>query len=103
MKDLADVLERAEEAINGAELYFVDDLCSVQTDLLKYRVQARKELLEAREKVRHPKDKEYTDLDRKTMLEAACADLEANYELAKGLEELIKERIETIRWLSTVE
>lgn len=76
--------------------------------LLSLRVQLGRELVEARERVRmpnykpDPKDKDtprYTDFDRKIMLDAAVAELEAEFELVKGLEELVKERIEVIVWL----
>lgn len=70
-----------------------------QTRLLKMRVERFKTLVQKREQYRHPKDKEYTDFDRKTMLEAQVADVQADYELVKGLEDLVMERVELIKIL----
>lgn len=67
--------------------------------LLSLRVEAYKELCKKREQYRHPKDKEYTDFDRQTMLSAAVADVEAEYQLVKGLEDLVRERVELIKIL----
>jgi hypothetical protein len=76
--------------------------------LMRVRVGLWKELVLSREKLRmpnykpDPKDKDtprYTDFDRNTMLNAAVAELEADYELVKSLEQLVKERIEVIKWL----
>lgn len=50
---------------------------------------ARVWLLEARERVLLPKDKEYTELDRKTRQDASLAQPEADYEFLLRLEALI--------------
>lgn len=61
--------------------------------LLKLRTDKYVELTQAREKVRHPKDKDLTDWDRKVMNDAMVAELQAEYDYLLGLEELVKERI----------
>lgn len=66
----------------------------IMEPLMSERVKLHRDLLEAREKLRMPKDKEYTDFDRKTMNEASCAEIQYNYELVKGLEELVREKKE---------
>lgn len=50
-------------------------------------------LLRERERARMPKDKEYTDFDRKTMLEASTSVIESDYQFLVSLEDIIKERI----------
>jgi hypothetical protein len=72
---------------------------ALREPLLSLRVEAFKELCKKREQYRHPKDKEYTDFDRQTMLAAAVADVQAEYELVAGLEKLVAERLELIKLL----
>lgn len=69
--------------------------------LLKLRVEKQKVLFKTLEQYRHPKDKQLTDFDRKTMLDAQVAEVRADYELVAGLEQLVKERCAL--WQSTIE
>ena len=66
--------------------------------LLKLRTDKYVELTNAREKCRHPKDKDLTDWDRRVMNDAMVATLQAEYDYLLGLEELVKERI-NFKWL----
>lgn len=66
----------------------------IQLRLLRMRCKKEREYFEGREKLRMPKDKDYTEWDRKTMLEASIAALREEYEYVKGLEELVRERVE---------
>jgi len=66
--------------------------------LLKLRVDKYVELTKAKEQMRHPKDKDLTDWDRKTMNDAMVAELQSEYDYLVGLEELVKERI-NFKWL----
>ena len=61
--------------------------------LLRLRTDKYVELTQAREKCRHPKDKDLTDWDRKVMNDAMVAELQAEYDYLLGLEILVKERI----------
>lgn len=61
--------------------------------LLTARVKAQRELATVRFKMRHPKDKEFTDFDRTIMLEGQTEEYMGNYELLKGLEKLLEERL----------
>lgn len=61
--------------------------------LLRLRTDKYVELTKAREKCRHPKDKDLTDWDRKVMNDAMVAELQAEYDYLLGLELLVKERI----------
>ena len=61
--------------------------------LLKLRTDKYVELTNAREKCRHPKDKDLTDWDRRVMNDSMVATLQAEYDYLLGLEELVKERI----------
>lgn len=80
---------------NGPELLL--GLVELHAVLLEDRVAAYTRLCKAREQYRHPKDKEYTDFDRKTMLDAHTADIQAEYELAAGQENIVAERIAVIK------
>lgn len=104
VKTITEVLEN--RAIDLESHVFVLDL--LRPNLLKIRVKLQRELFEAREKLRmpnykpDPKDKDtprYTDFDRTTMLNAHTAELNEKYELVKGLEELVRERVELIKVL----
>lgn len=64
--------------------------------LLSARVTAQTILAEKGFQFRRPKDKEYTDFDRKIMLEGDLAPFMANYELLTGLETLLGERIKVL-------
>lgn len=66
--------------------------------LLKLRTDKYVELTNAREKCRHPKDKDLTDWDRRVMNDSMVAELQAEYDYLLGLEELVKERI-NFKWL----
>lgn len=66
--------------------------------LLSARVDKYVELTKAKEQMRHPKDKDLTDWDRKTMNDAMVAELQSEYDYLVGLEELVKERI-NFKWL----
>lgn len=66
---------------------------SLREPILELRIAAQRKLAIEKERLRHPKDKDYTDFDRITMLSAAVADLQADYELLSGLESLVSDRL----------
>lgn len=81
------------------------ELEAVRPALLRLRTQLQREVWEKREQYRmpnyppDPKDKatpRYTDFDRRTMLDAQMAELQTKYELVRGIEDLVKERINFI-------
>lgn len=87
---------------------YAKDLELLREPLLTLRCKLQRELYEKREQLRmpnykyDPKDKDtprYTDFDRKTMLDAQTAEINERYELVKGLEELLKERVDLIKIL----
>lgn len=63
----------------------------LRLEILDKRVEARRELQQKRRMMLYPKDKDMTELDRKTRLDADCAELERDYELLLGIENLLKE------------
>jgi hypothetical protein len=70
-----------------------------ELEVLGYEVSAKRtewfqKLLESRERVRIPKDKEFTELDRKTMLQASTAVIEHDHEFLISLEKIIESRLE---------
>lgn len=87
-------LERIQQALEAAthrELAL--PLEGLREPLLKLRTDKYVELTKAREKCRHPKDKDLTDWDRRVMNDAMVAELQAEYDYLLGLEILVKERI----------
>jgi len=66
-------------------------------ELLQARTQAYNKYLTEHERLRHPKDKDYTDFDRKSMVDAAVADRQEEYEYLHGLERLLNTRIEILK------
>lgn len=68
-------------------------------DILEARIAAQSELYIRREQYRHPKDKDMTDFDRKTQLDANTREYQATYEQLAGLEKLLFNRIEVIKVL----
>lgn len=66
---------------------------AVRYELSYKRCEWLEMLLRERDRARMPKDKEYTDFDRKTMLEANTSVIEQDYQFLVSLEEIVKERI----------
>lgn len=92
-------LERIEELlIETTPPNMVVELEALRQPLLKLRTDKYVELTNAREKCRHPKDKDLTDWDRRVMNDSMVATLQAEYDYLLGLEELVKERI-NFKWL----
>ena len=92
-------IERIEELlIETTPPNMVVELEALRQPLLSARVDKYVELTNAREKCRHPKDKDLTDWDRRVMNDAMVATLQAEYDYLLGLEELVKERI-NFKWL----
>lgn len=98
MSVLEDAERLLESEMASESLWELERLKPV---LLRLRVEKQKVLFKTLEQYRHPKDKELTDFDRRTMLDAQVAEVRADYELAAGLEQLVKERCAL--WLSTIE
>jgi hypothetical protein len=87
-------LERIEELlIETTPPNMIVELEALRQPLLRLRTDKYVELTNAREKCRHPKDKDLTDWDRRVMNDAMVATLQAEYDYLAGLEELVKERI----------
>lgn len=67
--------------------------------IFQHRAEAQRALLEKRLQYLHPKDPQYTDMDRKIMLEGNTSDEQAKYDLLLGLEKALEQRIEIIKTL----
>ena len=89
-----EVIEMAEDFLTSRSNMVTNDPHLLRQPLLRLRCKLQREYFEGREKLRIPKGKEYTDFDRNTMLEASVAELREKYEYVKGLEELVRERVE---------
>lgn len=63
------------------------ELAEVRTDQLQLLHEKQNQML-------YPKDKDFTELDRKVRLNASVAVINRDYELLVKVEELIKERLE---------
>lgn len=71
----------------------VMDIVAIQADVALATADTLKVLLEKRKQLLWPKDKDTTELDRKTRLDADTAPLQRDYELLVRLEELLKQRV----------
>lgn len=105
-----DTQTRLLEAVQGIleqepALTQLEALEPLRVPLLRLRTQLQQEVWQKREQYRMPnyppdhKDKsspKLTDFDRRTMLDASIAELQTKYELVRGLEDLVKERIQLI-------
>ena len=87
-------LERIQELLTtDLSIGSSSELERLKQPLLRLRTDKYVELTKAREKCRHPKDKDLTDWDRRVMNDAMVAELQAEYDYLLGLEILVKERI----------
>lgn len=66
----------------------------LRMELLDARVNWQMMLAEKRAQYLMPKDKDWTELDRKTRLNAQLANIERDTEFLLGLEKLVTERIQ---------
>lgn len=66
----------------------------LQFELLEVRVDWQMLLSEKKNQYLHPKDKDMTELDRRTQLNASLANIERDCEFLVGLEKLVEQRIE---------
>lgn len=69
------------------------NLQSIRYELSYNKSKWYERLLNERERVRMPKDKEYTELDRKTMLQSGTSMIEADYEFMVSLEKIVEDSI----------
>lgn len=78
---------------------------ALRSPLLRARVALQTTVWAVREQYRlpnykpDPKDKDtprYTDFDRRTMLDAQTSEAQSKYELARGYEDLVRERIQLL-------
>lgn len=67
--------------------------------LLKARVEAQTTLTRKRQQYLHPKDRDFTNLDREIMLAANVTSETEIFELLHGLENLLKDRHATLSLL----
>lgn len=74
-------------------------LCAGLMNVKERRIKAQSALFTKRQQFRLPKDKGFTDWDRKIMLDAATTDLQAEYEWYVCLEKTVELRIEVLRQL----
>ncbi len=75
------------------------DIESVRFALSEALVNQHKALVELRQRMLHPKDKDLTELDRNTMLDANASVYKRDYEFLEKLDELVRDRIEIIKTL----
>lgn len=70
----------------------LEALVKAWVDLARIRCGLRRSLAERRAQYLYPQEKGKTDLDRKTMLEGATADIEHDYDFAVQLEDIMSTR-----------
>lgn len=100
---MSDFLKTVEEHIKtpvptelGELLELIQQLTEDLLEVGQQRVQNYQTYLVEHERMRHPKDKEYTDFDRTSMVNAAVAHLQASYQRCAVLETILKPRIELL-------
>ena len=74
---------------------FLDNLRSARLELAKSRSEALRTLQETRPTRLRPKDREWTDLDRKTEMDAFCAEKEQAVNFLNDLWEICQETTKT--------
>lgn len=93
---LSDILQQdVPNSISGLKKHLAACVKLV-SPVLQARCTLQCQLASEKNRLRMPKDKEYTDFDRQIMLDAAVADLQQDYELFKGYEAALLQRIEII-------
>lgn len=70
----------------------LNTISKLRLSLVNYNAEAKVQFLKSQEKYRHPKDKNYTDWDRKIMLNDLIATEQKDYELSLSLLELLSDR-----------
>lgn len=79
------------------------ELEAIRYDLSYNRCQWFQKMLQDRQRMLMPKDAQYTELDRKTMLDASTSVVEADYQFLVSLEKIIEDRLELgISFLQTL-
>jgi len=92
-------------ALPGGKQKLIDHLKGMEAcrfELAKKTAEWHRLVAEQKNRMLHPKDKDLTELDRNTMLEAHVAVVRQDYELLVKLDELIKERLELGKLLLTL-
>ena|ERR1700761_1174447 len=72
-----------------------EEIIELRSTLAQARVEALQGLWEQRAKVLVPKDPQWTELDRKTMLEGFTAEHEKDYLILVALEEIVADFVKT--------
>lgn len=70
-----------------------DELEKLRYELAETTVDWLRKLHEARAQMLRPKDKDMTELDRKTLLDSSVAVIERDYEFLLRLEGIVRDRI----------
>lgn len=79
---------------SGSLRHHLQTLESLRYALAEARVDSLQSLQEKRRQALWPKDREFTELDRKTRLEGDVAVYEKNYQFLLQLEEIVRDRLE---------
>lgn len=72
----------------------LSSLEAIRYELAYTRCEWLEKLLRERERARMPKEKDYSEMDRKTMLQSSTSVIESDYQFLQSLELIVKERIE---------
>ena len=78
----------------------VKELEKLRFELAEKKNEWLQKLHERENQMLHPKDKELTELDRKTMLNASVAVIRRDYEFLKDLDRIVEQRIELFKILT---
>lgn len=78
----------------------VKELEKLRFELAEKKNEWLQKLHERENQMLHPKDKELTELDRKTMLNASVAVIRRDYEFLRDLDRIVEQRIELFKVLT---
>lgn len=80
----------------------IKGLEALRYELAEATAEQHRIVVDMRRKMLHPKDKEFTELDRNVMLDAHVSVLKKDLEFLLSLQEIIRDRIELAKVLLTI-
>lgn len=95
--ELPEVVEKLRPYLTSPIGENIEELRSLRVELAEAVAEARQKLLEKRRQMLWPKDKDMTELDRKTRLDGDVAQYERDYLFLAELQDIAKEKLELFK------
>ena len=102
ISSVGDLLRKRLPSEKQALIEHIAELEALRYPLAEEVVKQHKIVAEVKRQMLHPKDKEFTELDRNVMLDAHIAVIRRDYELLVKLDELIRDRMELTKTILTL-